>query len=166
MKPTIRIECLAFNFSSMKKAILTLAVLCGIGLMAGCKGGTAANDTIAADTVSECASLFDGLQYNDEGIAFIKDMTIEVNGGGRYDFDNDAPVYAGKWGCTAVAFDYCDKQYYIPVDEKIDISFPEEVPFSVCVTIQVWRDYAEYRYNDTVKTVCGPFALITSYQPK
>ncbi len=32
------IECLAFNFSNMKKAILTLAVLCGIGLMAGCKG--------------------------------------------------------------------------------------------------------------------------------
>ncbi len=30
------IECLAFNFSNMKKAILTLAVLCGIGLMAGC----------------------------------------------------------------------------------------------------------------------------------
>ena len=151
----------------MKKAFLTLAVLSGIGLMAGCKSGTATTDTIATDTVPECTPLFDGLQYNYEGIAFIKDMTIEVNGGGRYDFDNDAPVYAGIWGCTAVAFDYCGKQYYIPVDEKIDIAFPEEgFPFTACVTIQVWRDYAEYRYIDTVKTECGPFALITSYQTK
>ena len=151
----------------MKKAFLPLVVLCCIGLMAGCKSGTATNDTIATDTVPECTSLFDGLQYNDEGIAFIKDMTIEVNGGGRYDFDKDAPVYAGKWGCTAVTFDYCGKQYYIPVDEKIDISFPEEgFTFTAYVTIQVWRDYAEYRYNDKGKTECGPFALITSYQPK
>ena len=34
----------------MKKAILTLAVMCGIGLMAGCKSGTETTDTIATDT--------------------------------------------------------------------------------------------------------------------
>ena len=148
------------------RTFFTLAVLCAVAMMAGCKGRAATNDTIAIDTKPDCTSLFDGLQYNDEGIAFIKDITIEVNGGGRYDFDKDAPVYAGKWGCTAVGFDYCDEHYYIPVDENIDIAFPEEFPSTACVTIQVWRDYAEYRYYDTVKTECGPFALITSYQLK
>ncbi|MBP5326458.1 MAG: hypothetical protein J6Y98_00925, partial [Bacteroidales bacterium] len=63
----------------MKKLFLLGAMVCAIGMMTACKSGTATNDTIATDTVPECTSLFDGLQYNDEGIAFIKDMTIEVN---------------------------------------------------------------------------------------
>lgn len=151
----------------MKKLFFLGVVLYALGMMAGCKGGTATNATIAMDTMPECTPLFEGLQYNDDGIAFIKDITIEVDGGERYDFDKDAPVYAGKWGCTAVDFDYCGEHYYIPVDEKIDIAFPaEEIPFTAYVTIQVWRDYAEYRYNDTGRTACGPFALITSYQLK
>ena len=102
----ISVFCGAMFSAALSKVhwtFFTLAVLCAVAMMAGCKGG-AANDTIAIDTMPDCTSLFDGLQYNDEGIAFIKDITIEVNGGGRYDFDKDAPVYAGKWGCSAVGF--------------------------------------------------------------
>ena len=35
----------------MKKAILTLAVLCGIGLMAGCKSGTTDENASTNDTM-------------------------------------------------------------------------------------------------------------------
>ena len=146
----------------MKKIMLVCAAMFTLAAMTACKSGTTTTDTIAADTVSECTPLFDGLQYNDEGIAFIKDLPIEVNDGGRYDFRDNAPVYAGKWGCTAVGFDYCGKNYYIPVDENID--WPHIFPCAVSVTIKVWRDYTDYYYDDKEENkYIGPFALITDF---
>ena len=69
----------------MKKAILTLAVLCGIGLMAGCKGGTA--DESATDTVAEKINQYnadgkkDGLWRYNEGDVMITEV--------RYDNGNE-----------------------------------------------------------------------------
>lgn len=154
----------------MKKILMLFAAIIALAAVTACKSGTTATDTIATDTTPECTSLFDGLQYDDEGIAFIKDLPIVVDGGGRYDFEDDAPVYAGKWGRTAVDFEYCGKEYYIPVDENVEMFFPADgLPFPATVTIKVWRDYEEYRWMEDYEDSChkegkvsiGPFALIT-----
>jgi len=155
----------------MKKVLMICAAMLILAAMTACKSGTTTTDTIAADTVPECTPLFDGLQFNDEGIAFIKDLPIEVNDGGRYDFLDNAPVYAGKWGCSAVGFDYCGKHYYIPVDTTIHIKWPGESPFAASVTIKVWRDYEEFCWKEDYEESCykegmvsiGPFALITDF---
>ena len=72
----------------MKKAFLIFAMLCNIGLIIGCKSSV--NDDTPDTTIAESRiydmlpkgdtllSLFDGLQYNDEGSAFIKDLPIVV----------------------------------------------------------------------------------------
>ena len=153
----------------MKKILILCVAMVTLAATTACKSGTTATDTIATDTTPECTSLFDGLQYDDEGIAFIKDFPIVIDGGGRYDFLDDAPVYAGKWGRTAVDFEYCGKEYYIPVDTTIHIKWPGESPFPATVTIKVWRDYEEYRWMEDYEDSCykegkvsiGPFALIT-----
>ena len=153
----------------MKKILMLCAAMVALAATTACKSGTTATDTIATDTTPECTSLFDGLQYDDEGIAFIKDFPIVIDCGGRYDFDDNAPVYAGKWGRSAVGFDYCGKEYYIPVDTTIHIKWPGESPFPATVTIKVWRDYEEYRWMEDYEDSChkegkvsiGPFALIT-----
>ena len=137
--------------------------LFALAAMTACKSGTTTTDTIASDTVPECTSLFDGLQYNDEGIAFIKDLPLEVNTGGRYDFFDNAPVYAGKQGGSALGFDYCNKNYYIPVDEDVDIAWPREFPFTATVTIKVWRDYTDSVYDKDKGRRVDPFALITDF---
>ena len=155
----------------MKKILMICTAVIALAAMTACKSGTTTTDTIAADTVPECTPLFDGLQYNDDGIAFIKDFSIVVDGGGRYDFGDNAPVYAGKWGCSAVGFDYCGKHYYIPIDENVHIDWPGEFPFTAYVTIKVWRDYEEFRYMEDYKELgykegmvsLGPFALITDF---
>lgn len=153
----------------MKKILILCVAIIALAATTACKSGTTATDTIATDTTPECTSLFDGLQYDDEGIAFIKDLPIVIDGGGRYDFHDDAPVYAGKWGRSAVGFEYCGKEYYIPVDTTIHIKWPGESPFPATVTIKVWRDYEEYRWMEDYEDSCykeglvsiGPFALIT-----
>ncbi len=153
------------------KTLTICAAVIALATMTACKSDTATTDAIAADTVPECTSLFDGLQFNDEGIAFIKDLPIVVDDGGRYDFRNDAPVYAGKWGGTAVGFDYCGKHYYIPIDENVHIDWPGEFPFAASVTIKVWRDHEEFCWKEDYEESCykegmvsiDPFALITDF---
>ena len=163
---------LVINFLRFMKKLMTLcAAMLTLAAIVACKNGTATSDSIALDIVPEYTSLFEGLQYNDEGIAFIKDLQIVVDNIGRYDFGDAAPVYAGKWGCTAVDFDYCDKHYYIPVDEDIHLDWPGEFPFAASVTIKVWRDYEEFCWKEDYEEHCykegwvsiSPFALITDF---
>lgn len=64
----------------MKKAILTLAVLCGIGLMFACKSGTA-SDTVTTDEITWTTiedKLADGIPLDENDCLFIlTDTTLD-----------------------------------------------------------------------------------------
>ena len=126
----------------MKQLFLLGAMVCALGMMTACKSGTISEDTTSscADTTLECHPLFDSLEYNNNGIAFVKDVSIVINDVGRYDFFENDPIYAGKQGASAVAFDYCGEHYYIPLHETIHWE-GAKFPDTARVTFEVWRDY-------------------------
>ena len=150
------IECLAFNFSNMKKAILTLAVLCGIGLMAGCKNKVVSYDVDTTEPTctfvpSPRTYLFDSLQYNEEGFAFINGLPVECTRIKRYRIEKGNPISASEMIVDAICFDYCGEEYFLPYS----MDWSEKFPCSAKLDIKVWRDY---------KDGGDPFAIITSYQ--
>lgn len=99
--------------------------------------------------------LFSSLEYNENGIAFINDLSILINSIGRYDFSENAPVYAGKYAGTAIEFDYQGEHFYIPLDENLLLEEINTLPDSAIVSIKIWRDYNHHE---------KPFALISSLQ--
>lgn len=146
----------------MKKIFLLGAMVCALGMMTACKNGAASEDkdtTPGVDTTADCQPLFENLDYDDDGVAYIEDLEVTVEGGGKYVFDEDAPINAGEVG-TALAFSYCDKVYYIPILNDGTFKFPN-INDTVCITLRVWRDYSDYEINENEERVMRPFAQIT-----
>ena len=146
----------------MKKLLLLGAMVYALGLMTACKNGAASEEidtTSGIDTTSDCQPLFANLDYDDDGVAYIEDLEVTVEGGGRYDFTEDAPINAGEVG-TALAFSYCDRIYYIPILHDSSFKFPN-INDTVCITLRVWRDYSDYEIIENDERVIRPFAQIT-----
>ena len=137
----------------MKKLLTICVMLIAMAVMTNCKNGTDNNTdtTIAADTTTDCIPLFDSLVYDENGIAEITDLTIIIKDYRKYDFPEDAPVYTWKKNGTALAFDHCGKEYYIPLDAYLVWFDSIELPDTAIVSIIVWRDYKEHGH---------PFAVI------